>query len=97
MAARIAQMNGARSAMGIKELKFLMDREEVNTLLIQEPYARHDISWPECQMFFKAGGSEDIWTLTVVRCPSLKVVMHGNLSNSVCTAVEVMHAAKFLF
>lgn len=74
----------------MEELRVFMDRDKVNILLTQEPYATHDISWPGWQVYFGAGGNEDIWTLTVVCCPSIKVILH-NISNSACTVVEVMH------
>lgn len=75
----------------MEELRIYMDRQEVNILMIQEPYARYDISWPGCRMYYGANIHEDIWTLTVVLCPDLKVVMHAGSSCSAYTVIEVKH------
>lgn len=59
---RAAQINMAKCAAGMHEMRRFLEHSNIVVLMIQEPYARHDISWPDCRTFYGARNAEELWT-----------------------------------
>lgn len=90
MGLKLGQINVGRSMNAMVEIRRYLDSHTTQIICIQEPYVQPSTSWPGCRLFYGAGPDENIWSLTVVRDPTLSVVLNGELSTKYCTVLEVV-------
>lgn len=78
MGLRILQVNMARSAAGMNELRAFLAESEYD--IIQEPYVRREVAWSACRLYYHANINELPWTLIVIKNMALPVIHHVNRS-----------------
>lgn len=95
MVIKAGQINVGRSANAMAEIRRHLDSHKTQILSIQEPYLQHHANWPGCKLFYGAGLGEEIWSLTLIRDPTLTVVLNSELlSDKYCTALNVVPPGK---
>lgn len=89
MAVRFAQLNMARCSAGMEDVRRFLEGSDIEVLMLQEPYARNNLNWPDCHIYTGAQGLESTWSLTIVRGTKYSAVLNMELSSSTCTVVEL--------
>lgn len=93
MGIKCAQINMSRCAAGMNELRRYNEEKGFDIIMVEEPYAKQNIVWPEFCSYFGAKHDEVVWTITFIRETNLNAFMHVGLSNSICSVVKVKYAS----
>lgn len=91
MVINLAQINMARSIVGMNELRTRLDTSPVDVMMIQEPYYRGFINYPGGRVFYGAKPEEEVWTLTILFNTDISVCLLDQYSNTTATVLKAVY------